>query len=311
MRYGFFNSDITGYDEQGNPIFDRAEDAEFFAKFYKSFFGNGVFPNPSTNLQVIEHVDMMVKVLPGIAFVEGHFAYEENERALTFQASHSSLDRIDRVVLRLDYARRLIDLYVVTGVPSASPIPKPIVRPVDGGGDIYELSLAEVFIAKGTTSISQQRITDTRMNKDVCGVVINTLESIDPTTLFIQLQDQVNRNIELIQSALDKTTAGLLQSQIDNRLIKKELTVNFLSNAWVVSASGKSFTQRVDVMGMKESYNPFPILMNSEVEETKIKEIENMFIKVIDTFDGYVIATCTEKPAIDLLFKLIIDHKVI
>ena len=43
MRSGFFNSTITGYDEQGQPIFDRAEDASFFAKYFSQFVGNGVF----------------------------------------------------------------------------------------------------------------------------------------------------------------------------------------------------------------------------------------------------------------------------
>lgn len=49
MRSGFFNSEITGYDGEGMPIFDRAEDAEFYAEYFNSFIGNGVFPNPSTN----------------------------------------------------------------------------------------------------------------------------------------------------------------------------------------------------------------------------------------------------------------------
>ena len=46
MRSGFFESDIIGYDAENLPILDRAEDAEFHAEYFKSFIGNGIFPNP-------------------------------------------------------------------------------------------------------------------------------------------------------------------------------------------------------------------------------------------------------------------------
>lgn len=47
MRSGFFNSTITGYDEQGQPIFDRAEDARFLPSYFSQFVGNGVFALPA------------------------------------------------------------------------------------------------------------------------------------------------------------------------------------------------------------------------------------------------------------------------
>ena len=47
-RSAFFNS-ING---------DRRYKAEVFAEYFSSFIGNGVFPNPSTSLQVIANDDM-------------------------------------------------------------------------------------------------------------------------------------------------------------------------------------------------------------------------------------------------------------
>lgn len=35
IEYGFFDSEITGYDEEGLPVFDRAKSSEFFAEFWK------------------------------------------------------------------------------------------------------------------------------------------------------------------------------------------------------------------------------------------------------------------------------------
>lgn len=37
MRSGFFDSDIIGVDDEGLPIFDRAEDAEFYARYFTTF----------------------------------------------------------------------------------------------------------------------------------------------------------------------------------------------------------------------------------------------------------------------------------
>ena len=33
LRYGYFDSEISGYDEEGMPIFDRAESSDFLAMF--------------------------------------------------------------------------------------------------------------------------------------------------------------------------------------------------------------------------------------------------------------------------------------
>lgn len=220
MRSGFFNSDITGYDENNLPIFDRAEDAEFFSKFFSSIIGNGVYPNPSTNFQVISNVGMTVKVLQGLGFIEGYFAFEDVDRVLTVQAAHSTLDRIDRVVLRLNLATRYIDLYIKTGIAIAAPNAPDLTRPVDGGGDIYELAIADLFIAKNVTTVSQERITDTRMNNELCGIVHGVIEQIDTTSLFIQLKNQIDSNMELIQGALDETLAGDIISKLTKDLSK-------------------------------------------------------------------------------------------
>ena len=71
MRSGFFNSEITGYDAENMPIFDRAEEASFFAKYFSQFISNGVFPNPSTNMQVLADTGMQIKVSIGTCFING------------------------------------------------------------------------------------------------------------------------------------------------------------------------------------------------------------------------------------------------
>ena len=49
-KSGFFNS-VNG---------DRRYKADFFAEYFASFIGNGIFPNPSTGIQVISNANMSV-----------------------------------------------------------------------------------------------------------------------------------------------------------------------------------------------------------------------------------------------------------
>lgn len=80
MRSGFFNSTITGYDEQGQPIFDRAEDASFFAKYFSQFVGNGVFALPADGLMVQAEEGMAVTVKAGTCFINGYMGWLEQDQ---------------------------------------------------------------------------------------------------------------------------------------------------------------------------------------------------------------------------------------
>ena len=93
MRSGFFNSTITGYDEEGQPIFDRAEDATFFAKYFSQFVGNGVYADPGDCLMVQAGTGLTVTVRPGTCFINGYTGWLESAETLTLDAAHSILNR--------------------------------------------------------------------------------------------------------------------------------------------------------------------------------------------------------------------------
>ena len=82
MRSGFFNSTITGYDEEGQPIFDRAEDASFFAKYFSQLAGNGVFALPADGLMVQAKEGMAVTVKAGTCFINGYMGWLEQDLSL-------------------------------------------------------------------------------------------------------------------------------------------------------------------------------------------------------------------------------------
>lgn len=306
MRSGFFNSDIQGYDDNGNPLYDRAEDAEFFAKYFSSFIGNGVYPNPSSNFQVEISDGMHIKVNQGLAFVEGYFAWEETERTLAVQAAHASYDRIDRVVLRLNFSNRNIDLYIVKGTPTSSPVPPTLERPISGeGGGIYELSLAELFIAKNSTSIPQHRITDTRADTEVCGLVSGVVHQVDTSTLYKQYQDSLNEFLDTVQSALDETTAGNLQNQINKIKNTESYTLNV--GGW--SSYGTDlYAQTFSVSGVtEEDYLDWDVdlsdVANAKASVEPVLEAFGNILK-IETYNGGIRVVALELPTVTFDIKV-------
>lgn len=191
MRSGFFNSEIIGYDAENMPVFDRAEEASFFAKYFSQFISNGVFPNPSTNMQVLVKNGMQIKVSTGVCYIDGYMGWVENEEV--FEIEESDIQpRIDRIVARLNLEDRSINLFVKKGIASANPIVPDLQRDYD----IYELALADVRINANVIEIKQENITDLRLNTEVCGIVANQLQHVDTTTLFNQYKDWLNRVTE-------------------------------------------------------------------------------------------------------------------
>lgn len=205
-----FTSQIT-YDGNGRPVYDRAVDSTIFRNMWKSFFTNGVFPNPGTNFSVIADSGMQIKVRPGHAIINGAICHEDKDRVLTVQAAETN-DRIDIVVLRLndDVSARNIDLYIVKGMAASTPL---VPEPTRLGG-IYELVLAQLYVSANSSSITQERITDTRLNAEICGYV-NTIDKVDTTDIFNQYQAALNKYMQLVEDAIRNTVAGQLQDQID------------------------------------------------------------------------------------------------
>ncbi|MCM1190751.1 MAG: hypothetical protein NC541_15860, partial [bacterium] len=209
-----FDSEIT-FDQDGMPLYDRASNSEELREYYHLLYTDGVFPDPSTGLQVTEYSqEMSVAVQPGSVMIQGAMGIEKNTRILVFEAAGNNYDRIDSVVARLNtnYDHRKIDLYVIKGVEATSPTAPELTR--EGG--IYELRLANVFIAKNTTAISTERITDTRLNQEDCGIVTSNPNPVDTTTIFTQYQSALDNFLTYADECVDGTIIGKMQKEIDD-----------------------------------------------------------------------------------------------
>lgn len=179
MRSGMFTS-VNG---------DRKYTSAFFAEYFASFIGNGVFPNPSTNTQVIADGGMSVIVQEGKAWIDGYILYVDNPQSLALDTGDNLLPRIDKIVIRLDKINREIVLAIKKGTPATNPTAPNLQR----DGDMHELGIANVYVARAASVINQSDITDLRLNSNECGIVKGTIEEIDTTTLFNQYQSWIEQ----------------------------------------------------------------------------------------------------------------------
>lgn len=215
---------------------DRRYKAEDFREYFASFIGNGVFPNPSTQLQVLSNNDMTVTISEGKGFINGAIYHNTESLILKIDAADGVLNRIDRIVLRFDNLERSITCKVKKGTFASNPISPGLQRDADA----YELCIAEIKINKGAVSILQSNITDTRLDSSVCGIVTQTVKTIDTKTLYNKLEayiDERGKDVDgwltsfkserelsfnewfnTIKGVLDGDVAGNLANQITKKV---------------------------------------------------------------------------------------------
>lgn len=203
-KSGFFNAMKVG------DTWDRVYKAENYAEYFASFIGNGVFPNPSTNLQVIGTDKMQVIVKPGKAWINGYKYENTDDLILPIDVADGVLHRIDKIVLRYDVVEREIRAKIKKGEFASEPKAPQLTR----DADMYELGLADIKVNAGSISVTQAYITDLRLNKELCGIVHGTVDQVDTTTIF-------NQYLEWYKNITGKT-----EQELQN--IKENLKTDFM-----------------------------------------------------------------------------------
>lgn len=218
-KSSFFNAQMDASGE-----YDREYLAEDFASYFSKFISNGVFPNPSTGLQVIaaDIPNMTVTLSVGYGYING-YKYE-NTTPLTFSigVADGVLNRKDAIFIRYSKLGRAIKAYKIAGTPGASAVAPSVVRTED----YYDLCVAIISVNAGITAIPQSLIEDTRLNTSFCGIVTGLVEQVDTTTLYNQIQSDLSQFktvsqaefdawFEDINAKLGTEPATALQQQVD------------------------------------------------------------------------------------------------
>lgn len=196
------------YDYFWNSDSDRYYDAESMGDWLRPFFKNGIF---NGQMQVTANDNMSVTIAAGYGYINGKHRHFLTPTTLDLEVASGTLDRIDSVILRRNDTERRIYLVIEKGGNAKSPVAPAPTRE----GAIYDLKLAEIYIAAGTVKITQAEITDTRMNEAVCGWVAATVKQIDFTQIQAQfdayftaykknISDQYQDYIAAIQSFKDQ-----------------------------------------------------------------------------------------------------------
>ena len=165
-----------------NDTYDRVYNAEDVTSYLDKIVGDGVFPNPSNQLQVTARGGMSVAVNAGQGWIDGHKMINSAALPLTLAASDVLLNRVDRVIFYVDHTAREMGIEVKQGTPATNAVAPALVR----NSTRYEMGLATVAVGKGVSSITQANITDTRGDSAVCGFVQGLIQQADTSTLFNQ-----------------------------------------------------------------------------------------------------------------------------
>ena len=198
---GFFDSHLLD-----DGTYDRLYGSIDFATLFGMFFTNGVFVNPTTNLQVIAKEGLTLTVKAGRAFIDGYWYNLKEDLNINLELNTTSYQTISSVVCVLDRTNRVVEIRVKNNVTDILPV---------NDGVIHELVLATVKVGVGVVTITNADITDRRFDNNYCGIVKGTVEQIDTTNLFAQFTAAFNEWFETIKGALDGDTAGKLLAMIN------------------------------------------------------------------------------------------------
>lgn len=285
---------------------DRIYFAEDFARHLKKYFTNGVFNN---ELQVIANNDMTITIREGDANIEGYRYTNTGDLTKTIENADGALKRIDNVVIRLDLTNRLISAQIIKGTFSDTPKAPDLVR----SSTIYDLKLAEIYIDKGITSITQSAIKDTRLDNVVCGIVMSPVSTLDLSDLYLQLYTRFEEYIDQTESTfaewfnkiknqLDEDAAGKLSNNI-YEIVKnglKSYTKTLTASEW--SENGETNKYEYDIIDSE---------ITSKTLVTGILDIDNQ-VKLndaeINSYDGGFKIITSVKPIEDI--DITITHQL-
>ena len=159
-RYGYFDSEeIIGTTPAGYHIWDRAQNAKFWADYYRMFFTSGISPSIPDCLKIIPGIGLQVIRQPGGVNVIGRVAFFDAAGTFTLAAGNTYYH-----YARLDLpARKICEGLLVN--PAAGTFP------ARNQENFYELILARIVVPAGAAQITAAMITDMRSDAATCGYV--------------------------------------------------------------------------------------------------------------------------------------------
>lgn len=228
---------------------------------------------------------------------------EQNEGVqLAIDQADSVLHRIDRAIVEwktttyVDYP----EVKILKGTPASTPAAPALTN----DGNVRQISLAQIYVKAGSTSVTSSAITDERLNTSVCGLVTEKV-SVDTGTMQSQFATMLAETKAKVNTVLDDTT-GQARSVLD--AINQELTD--LEAGTAVELKKLSFantTVPVSAFVSDNTYQDFPFRAAVTLENVLSAMIpsvaysvaaltDNNFAPVAECYNGGVYIYADSKP---------------
>ena len=211
-------------EESGQMEPDRLYEAEIFRKYFAKFLSNGVYFGQYKNydensMKVTSDGGLNIRVAVGAGMIEGADFELEDEQVFSLERPTSG-ERIDRVVVKFDktLATRETQLYIKEGNGT-------VASTLQRDDNIYEICIAEITV-KSTTNITESDVKDTRLDKDLCGIV-NSLISVDGEEIYQKFQEYIDT---VAENLVRKDQDNIIEGSIIAKTIQQTDGKTFSSN---------------------------------------------------------------------------------
>jgi hypothetical protein len=246
------------FDETATDL--REYNADDYAKYFRQFLSDGVYKKDAiSNLGVTASgTNMTVSVGVGTAFVQGYMYENDADLTMTHDAAEATLDRIDRIVLRLDKTaeNRYVRLFVKKGTADSAPVAPSLQQ----DSFIHEIAVAQILITAGKSFIEQTQVTDERVYVTVSQNVpyegaikaldLNSQDLKNVSTLFFSDYSQDDVEWRLLEGGLSGSIGNFeLRSynKTDNSLLSRAMSIHTQGTLSLPKQSYISLTRTTDL----------------------------------------------------------------
>ncbi len=224
----------------------RTYQASDFADYFGNVLSSGLLHTdniPALEVKC-EGTDLKTYVEPGKAIIDGYGYENTSNLYLTHALPEATLDRIDRIVLRLDKRNqsRFIKLFVLQGTASATPVAPTLQR----DEFIYELSLAQIRVRSNTSTLNPADLIDERLDENLCGLVYSLISiptsqfQAEWDTFMAGIQDSGFATNDSVQAVDEKVLSHSSSESVHG--IGDKSTLLTTSKTSIVSALNELFT---------------------------------------------------------------------
>lgn len=292
---------------------DRKVGPEIYERMLGDMFTAGVFPRgemlavaPASGMQITLKTGgaVLIRTDATSAGPRGYLYSNTAAQTLTCNVADGVAGRIDVVVLRWSRTARSVTAAIVTGTPAATPTAPAPKRTAD----IWELCLAQISVAAGTTEITAAQITDTR-ETELCGIA-SSIAQLDSAEFYAQQTAVFDAWFNSIKDTLEGDVAGQLAAQIATLQqhtsgVTCEIyngPVTLLASAWTENAAAMRKEYKLQNAKIKTSSNARVVLPNALAGTVNIQAEPR-------PYNGYMILYTTDAaPTEDIEVQLIVEE---